>query len=103
MGALGSRRHLWMKPGRERPLGREPRGASERSHDLRNHGLRRHPKAISLSQETPMTNAAADPHVRTLPRSPHTPNAKGTIVCPCGRRWHLERSYGEGEAPCAKL
>jgi hypothetical protein len=29
-----------------------------------------------------VTNAAPDAHVCTLPRSPHTPNAQGEIVCP---------------------
>ena len=45
-----------------------------------------------------MTKAAADPHVCTLPRSPHTPNALGAITCPCGRRWHLEHFYGDDGA-----
>ena len=47
-------------------------------------------------RDTPnMTNAAADPHVCTLPRSPHTSNAQGQIDCPCGRRGRLEHYQGD--------
>lgn len=37
------------------------------------------------------------PHVCTLPTPEHTPNAQGGIVCPCGRRWHLEHFYAGGD------
>jgi hypothetical protein len=46
-----------------------------------------------------VTNAAADPHVCTLPQSLHTPNAEGAYVCPCGRRWHLEHIFAEPDGP----